>query len=103
MVQYPNLKIFSTEVLSTPKLKYIYLAKEQMVPVDDEYDRLNYHEFTQEQQLWDGDLNASMKQFWEANFDTFEKVCCNAFIQWFLIIYQVIGFKRRHLFFFSNS
>ena len=52
-----------------------------MVPVDDEYDRLNYHEFTQEQQLWDGDLNASMKQFWEANFDTFEKVCCNAFIQ----------------------
>ena len=52
-----------------------------MVPVDDEYDHLNYHEFTQEQQLFDGDLNATMKQFWEANFDTFEKVCCHAFIQ----------------------
>lgn len=62
VVHYPNMKNFSTVVMRTPKLKYIYLAKEQMVPADDEYDHLNYHEFTQEQQLWDGDLNATIKQ-----------------------------------------
>jgi hypothetical protein len=67
----PKLKIFSNGVLTTPKLKDIEIAKEDDSPT---------------QHLWDGDLNATIKQFWEANFN--EKVCFHAFIQQLVIKYH---------------
>ena len=72
----PKLKIFSNGVLTTPKLKDIQIA--------------NWRYYSGSQRLLDGDLNATIKQFWEANFN--EKVCSHAFIQQLVI--------RYHFFFF---
>ena len=71
----PKLKIFSNGVLTTPKLKDIRIRKEYYSPT---------------QKFLDGDLNAMIKQFWDANFN--EKVCFHAFIHQLIIKYQVIGF-----------
>ena len=75
----PELKIFSNGVLSTPKLKEVELAENNSkyqwgyIPVNQE-------------QLWEGDLNTTIKRFWEDNFATCiqqlftEKVCSQTFI-----------------------
>ena len=79
VIYCPKLKIFSNGVLTTPKLNGIGITKE------------HYFDQWHTQQLWEGDLNATIKQFWEANFN--EKVCFHAFIQQLVIKY--------HFFFFS--
>ena len=71
----PKLKIFSNGVLTTPKLKGIGIKKV--------HNSLTQH-------LWDGDLNATIKKFWEANFN--EKVCFHAFIQQLVIKYHFLFF-----------
>ena len=72
MINCPKLKIFSNGVLTTPKPKDIGIAKE--------------HDSHPTQQLRDGDLNATIKQFGETNFN--EKVCFHAFIQQLVIKYH---------------
>jgi hypothetical protein len=76
VINCPKLKIFSNGVLTTPKLKDIGIAKE--------------HDSRPTQQLRDGDLNATIKQFGEANFN--EKVCFHAFIQQLVIKYHFFFF-----------
>ena len=73
----PELKMFSNGVLSTPKLKEVELAEDNENGKD----------------LWEGDLNTTIKRFWEDNFDTCiqqlftEKVCSHTFI-WFHFLKQ---------------
>jgi hypothetical protein len=57
----PELKIFSNGVLNTPELTRVGLAE------NDERDQWGYYHG---KKYWEGDLNTTIKGFWEDNFDT---------------------------------
>ena len=74
----PELKIFSNGVLSTPELTGVEQAEDIIKYVWGRYEPMN------SKRLWEGDLNTTIKRFWEDDeFATcmqqlfIEKVCSN--------------------------
>ena len=73
----PELKIFSNGVLSTPQLTKVEQAKDNYKYPEGIYYPMN------SKTLWEGDLNTTIKRFWEDHFPTCiqqlftEKVCSN--------------------------
>ena len=76
----PELKMLSNGVLNTPKLKKVILAE------DNKKYPWSYYQPINGKELWEGDLNSTIKRFWEDEFDTriqqlfTEKVCSHTFI-----------------------
>ena len=73
----PELKIFSNGVLSTPQLTGVEQAEDSSQKYPWHYEPIN------SKRLWEGDLNTTIKRFWEDHFPTciqqlfIEKVCSN--------------------------
>nr|POE92898.1 hypothetical protein CFP56_17554 [Quercus suber] len=67
----PKLKIFCSGVLSTPKLKQVWMERKQILKKEGD---------------GDGDLNATIKEYWEATLET----CDQKFTQ--KVFYQVIEY-----------
>lgn len=82
-IKFPSLKELIT--IECPKFETSIMPnwKEPKQAEKDE-PALGYH-IAQTKELWDGDLNSTIKRFWEDNFDTHkqqtfaEKVCSHAF------------------------